>query len=151
MTLRNFWKVTLYVSKLRVYSCWCKYIFTIYTYLSLLRLMHYLFICIFLFVRHLGVCVLSLSYTTHIGVCIIHWVVMLTTQISTLLIWHMLSTTQICVLHLCRLISTSSHLIPCLMEDNPYLVDMCLVVWLIMLLTSMHSRCISEAFIYRHS
>ena len=46
--------------------------FTIYTYLSLLRLMHYLFICIILFMRHLGVCVLTLSYSTHIGVCIIH-------------------------------------------------------------------------------
>ena len=74
-------------------DCWCKYVFTIYTYLSLLKLMHYLFICIILFMRHLGVCVLSLSYSTHIGVCTIHQVVMLTTQISALFIWHMLSTT----------------------------------------------------------
>ena len=36
------------------------------------------------------------------------------------------------------------------MEDNPLLVDMCLVVRLIIFLTPRHSRSIQEAFIYRH-
>ena len=53
--------------------CWCKYVFTIYTYLSLLRLMH-------LFISHLGVCALL-------------WVVMMTSQGDRTSFKHMLSTT----------------------------------------------------------
>ena len=34
-------------------NCWCKYVFTIYTYLSLLRLMHY-FIILYYFIIYLG-------------------------------------------------------------------------------------------------
>lgn len=52
----------------------------------------------------------------------------------------MLSTTLMCMFHLCRLILSSSHLLLCLIEDNPYLVDMCLVGGLIMMLILMHLR-----------
>ena len=51
----------------------------------------------------------------------------------------MVSTTLICVSHPCRLILSSWHILSCLMEDKPYLVDTCLVVasswcWLLDLL-----------------
>ena len=40
----------------------------------------------------------------------------------------MVSTTLICVSHPCRLILSSWHILSCLMDDNPYLVDTFLVV-----------------------
>ncbi len=67
-------------------------------------------------------------------------VVMLTTQEYATLFEHMVSTTLFCVSHPCRLILSSSHLLLCLMEDNPYLVDMCLVVGLISMLILKHLR-----------
>ena len=75
----------------------------------------------------------------HLGVCATLWLVMLTTQEFATLFEHMVSTTLICVPHPCRLILSSWHILSCLMEDNPYLVDTCLVVasswcWLLDLL-----------------
>ena len=64
----------------------------------------------------------------HLGVCAPPWLVMLTTQEFANLFEHMVSTTLICVSHLRRLILSSWHILSCLMEDNPYLVDTCLVV-----------------------
>ena len=64
----------------------------------------------------------------HLGVCATPWLVMLTTQEFATLFEHMVSTTLICVSHPCRLILSSWHILSCLMEDNPYLVDTHLVV-----------------------
>ena len=64
----------------------------------------------------------------HLGVCATPWLVMLTTQEFATLFEHMVSTTLICVSHPCRLILSSWHILSCLMEDSPYLVDTCLVV-----------------------
>ena len=64
----------------------------------------------------------------HLGVCATPSLVMLTTQEFATLFEHMVSTTLICVSHPCRLILSSWHILSCLMEDNPYLVDTCLVV-----------------------
>ena len=67
-------------------------------------------------------------FVRHLGVCATPWLVMLTTQEYATLFEHMVSTTLICVSHLCSLILSSWHILSCLMEDNPYLVDTCLVV-----------------------
>ena len=70
----------------------------------------------------------KIYFVRHLGVCAFPWLVMLTTQEYATLFEHMVSTTLICVSHLCRLILSSWHILSCLMEDNPYLVDTCLVV-----------------------
>ena len=54
---------------------------------------------------------------------------------------HMLSTTSLYRIHLCILILSLLHVHSCTMEDNPLLVDMCLVVaylfaWLLVILIS---------------
>ena len=68
----------------------------------------------------------------------------------TTLFQHMVSTILFCMSHPCRFILSSSHLLPCSMEDNPYLVDMCLVLGLINMLIPMYLRglYIQELLVY---
>ena len=54
----------------------------------------------------------------------------------------MLSTTSLYEIHLCILILSLLHVHSCTMEDNPLLVDMCLVVMFFSLLTPSHSNCL---------
>ena len=64
------------------------------------------------------------------------------------LIKHMVSTTSLYEIHLCKLILLSLHKFLCSMEDNPFMVDMCLVVEPISSLTPSHSRCLGTSSVY---
>ena len=58
------------------------------------------------------------------------------------LIERMLSTTSLYEIHIYILILSLLHVHSCTMEDNPLLVDMCLVVMLISLLTPSYISCL---------
>ena len=58
----------------RSYECWCKYVFTIYTYLSLLKLMHYFNTYLLVTQEYVHLLYARVVYNTEVNTLIKHMV-----------------------------------------------------------------------------